>query len=98
MNTNQKQAINTGDIVEAGLNRAREYTLEDQEISFSDEQHAIWQDLFAGIQRPYLLEHLCQAYIDGLAQLQLDPRRIPTVAYLNERIQPRTGWRIQRTA
>jgi hypothetical protein len=33
-----------------------------------------------------------------LALLQLDPQRIPTVAYLNERIQPRTGWRIERTA
>ena len=30
--------------------------------------------------------------------VQLDPRRIPTVAHLNERIQPRTGWRIERTA
>ena len=98
MNTNQKQGINTGDILEAGLNRAREYTLEDQEISFSDDQHAIWADLFAGIQRPYLQEHLSQSYIDGMALLQLDPQRIPTVAYLNERIQPRTGWRIQRTA
>ena len=98
MNTNQKQGINTGDIVEAGLNRAQEYTLEDQEISFSDEQHAIWEDLFAGIQQPYLLEHLCQSNIDGMALLQLDPQRIPSVAYLNERIQPRTGWRIQRTA
>jgi phenylalanine-4-hydroxylase len=45
-----------------------------------------------------LLEHLCQPFIDGLALLQLDPRRIPTVAYLSERINPRTGWRIERTA
>ena len=29
--------------------------------------------------------------------LKLDPDHIPTVAYLNERIQPRTGWRIERT-
>ena len=33
-----------------------------------------------------------------MALLRLDPQRIPSVAYLNERIQPRTGWRIQRTA
>ena len=32
-----------------------------------------------------------------LALLKLDPRRIPTVSYLNEQIQPRTGWRIERT-
>ena len=98
MNKNQKQAIYTGDIAGESLDRAHEYTVETQEIAFTNEQHAIWEDLFAGIHRPYLLEHLCQAFIDGLALLRLDPYRIPTVAYLNERIQPRTGWRIERTA
>jgi len=33
-----------------------------------------------------------------LKLLGLNPRRIPTVAHLNERIQMRTGWRIERTA
>jgi len=98
MNKNQKRAIYTGDIAGESLDRLHEYTLENQEIAFTEEHHAIWEDLFAGIHRPYLLEHICQEFIDGLALLQLDPRRIPTVAYLNERIQPRTGWRIQRTA
>jgi len=98
MNKRQKQAIYTGDIAAEGLDPAQEYTLETQEIAFSDEQHAIWADLFAGIHRSYLLEHICQAFIDGLTLLQLDPHRIPTVAYLNERIQPQTGWRIERTA
>ena len=97
MNTNQNQVVNTGDIIDAGRNQAEEYSLETQEISFSDEQHAIWEDLFAGIQRPYLQEHLSRAYIDGLANLQLDPHHIPSVAHLNERIQPFTGWRIERT-
>ncbi len=93
----QQQTFNTGDIVESGQPHAREYTLENQEIPFSPEQHAIWADLFAGVHQPYFLEHLCRAYLDGAALLQLEPRRIPTVAYLNERIQPRTGWRIERT-
>jgi len=74
-----------------------EYTLESQEISFTDEQNAIWADLFAGVHRPYFLEHLCEAYIQGLALLQLDPHHIPTVAFLNHQIEPRTGWRIERT-
>lgn len=98
MNKNLKQAIYTGDIAEAGMDRAQEYTAETQEIVFTTEQHAIWADLIGGIHRPYLLEHLCGAFIDGLGRLQLDPNRIPSVAYLNERIQPRTGWRIERTA
>ena len=96
--TNQNPPIYTGDIAEEHLDPSREYTAENQEIIFSDEQHAIWADLFAGIHQPYLLEHLCREYVNGLAVLQLDPLRIPTVAHLNERIQTRTGWRIERTA
>jgi len=98
MNKNQNPTIYTGDIAEEHIDPAREYTAENQEIIFSEEQHAIWADLFAGIHRPYLLEHICHEFIDGLALLQLDPLRIPTVVHLNERINPRTGWRIERTA
>ena len=94
----QNAPVYTGDIAEELLDPSREYTAETQEITFSTEQHAIWADLFAGVCRSHLLEHICQEYKDGFALLQLDPQRIPTVAYLNERIQPRTGWRIERTA
>ena len=98
MTKNQNPPLYTGDIVEEHLDPSREYTAENQEIVFSDEQHGIWADLFAGIHQPYLLEHLCQEYKDGLGLLQLDPRRIPTVTHLNERITPQTGWHIERTA
>ena len=98
MTKNQNPPIYTGDIVEEHLDPSREYTADNQEIIFSDEQHGIWADLFAGIHQPYLLEHLCQEYKNGLALLQLDPRRIPTVTHLNERITPQTGWHIERTA
>jgi len=98
MATNQKVPAYTGDIAEQHLDPSQEYTAENQEISFTDEQHAIWADLYAGIYQPYFLEHLCQEYKDGFELLRLDPERIPTVKYLNEQIQPRTGWRIERTA
>jgi len=98
MTKNQNPPIYTGDIAEQHLDASREYTTENQEITFTDEQHSIWADLFAGIHQPYLLEHISQKYIDGLALLRLDPQRIPTVTYLNERITPRTGWHIERTA
>jgi phenylalanine-4-hydroxylase len=97
MNTNQKPPTYTGDIAEQHIDPAREYSTINKEIVFSEEQHAIWADLFAGIHRPYLLEHLCQQWKDGLALLELDPRHIPTVAHLNDRITPRTGWHIERT-
>lgn len=97
MTTNQNPPVYTGDIAEQHIDPAREYSAENQEIAFSPEQHAIWADLYAGVHQPYLLEHLCQEWQDGLALLKLDPQHIPTVAYLNERITPRTGWRIERT-
>ena len=98
MSENRDKPIYTGDIAAGVLDRAREYSDETQEIAFTDDQHAIWEELFAGIHRPYLLEHVCSRFVEGLARLKLDPRRIPTVAYLNERISPWTGWRIERTA
>ncbi len=98
MAKNQNPPIYTGDIAEQYLDPNREYTAQTQEITFADEQHAIWADLFAGIHQPYLLEHVCREYKHGLTLLQLDPLRIPTVAHLNDRITSRTGWRIERTA
>jgi phenylalanine-4-hydroxylase len=97
MTANKKAPAYTGDIAEESIDSAREYTSDTQEIAFSDEQHKIWADLFAGIYRPCFLEHICQEYKDGFELLKLDPRRIPSVAYLNGRIQPRTGWQIERT-
>jgi len=94
----QNQPKYTGDIAAEGPAGGKEYTRENQEIEFTSEQHAIWADLFAGVHHPYLLEHICKAYSDGLALLKLDPLHIPTVAHLNSRIQPRTGWTIERTA
>jgi len=97
MDKNQTPAY-TGDIAEQMIDPTQEYTKENQEIVFSAEQNAIWADLFAGIHQPYLLEHLCDEYHRGLELLQLDPQHIPSVAHLNERINPRSGWCIERTA
>ena len=98
MTTNQNTPSYTGDIAEQHIDPSREYSAENQEIAFSDDQHSIWADLFAGIHQPYLMEHLCSEYKNGLRLLELDPKHIPTVAHLNEHITPRTGWHIERTA
>lgn len=97
MTTNQRRPVYTGDIAEQQIDPSLEYSTENQEIDFTDEQHAIWADLFAGVHRPYLMEHICQEFKDGLRLLELDPHHIPTVAHLNDRITPRTGWHIERT-
>ena len=73
MTTNQKTPSYTGDIAEQHIDPSREYSTENQEIDFSPDQQAIWADLFAGIYQPYLLEHLCQEFKNGLKLLDLDP-------------------------
>ena len=98
MTSKQNPPTYTGDIAEQLIDPAREYSSENEEIDFSEEQHSIWADLYAGIHQPYLLEHICQEFKDGLTLLELDPRHIPTVAHLNDHITPRTGWHIERTA
>lgn len=98
MTKKQEAPIYTGDIAEQHLDPGREYTVQTQEIAFTDEQHAVWADLFAGIHQPYLLDHVCREFKHGLTLLQLDPLHIPTVVHLNDHITPRTGWRIERTA
>jgi phenylalanine-4-hydroxylase len=97
MTTKQNPPTYTGDIAAEHIDPAREYSAENQEIVFSEEQHAIWADLFAGVHQPYLMEHICQEFKDGLALLELDPQHIPTVGHLNDHITPRTGWHIERT-
>jgi phenylalanine-4-hydroxylase len=96
--TKGQNPIYTGDIVKEELDPSKEYTAQNQEITFTDEQHAIWADLYAGIHQPHFLEQLCKEYLKGLELLELDPHHIPTVAHLNQRITPGSGWRIERTA
>ena len=97
MTINQRRPVYTGDIAEQQIDPSREYSTENQEIDFTDEQHAIWADLFKGVHQPYLMDHICQEFKDGFALLELDPYHIPTVAHLNDHITPRTGWHIERT-
>ncbi|MBV6400447.1 MAG: hypothetical protein CNIPEHKO_00734 [Anaerolineales bacterium] len=97
MATNQTSTVYTGDIAEQHVDPTKEYSSENQEISFSAEQHAIWADLYAGVHQPYLVEHICDEWKKGMEFLQLDPRGISTVAHLNRNITPRSGWRIERT-
>ncbi len=96
MTRNQNVPAYTGDIAAQQVT-SPEYSEASQEISFSEEQHAIWADLFVGIHQSYLTEHICAEWKLGMQLLQLDPGHIPTVKHLIEQITPRSGWRIERT-
>lgn len=66
------------------------------DVEFTEEQHAIWRQLFAR-QAPKVREFACQEYLEGSKLMDLPPDRIPSVQWLNERINPRTGWKTLRT-
>jgi len=95
--TSNQDPIYTGDIAEQKIDSSKEYSSENQEISFSDEQHGIWADLYKGIHQPYLLEHICSEWVNGMELLQLNPKGISTVRHLIDHITPHTGWTIERT-
>jgi len=88
----------SGEIVEQYHPPEKEYSPANQEIKFSEDQHAIWAELFSGIHQPELLAYACREFKMGLEMIDFDPKRIPTVAHLNRQIHPRTGWSIERTA
>lgn len=66
-------------------------------MEFTPDQHAIWSKLYER-QLGRVQQHACQEYQEGFAILELPADRIPDLSFLNQRITPRTGWRIVRTA
>ena len=65
-------------------------------MDMTDEQNKIWQTLY-NRQLPRVEQYACQDYLDGFAHLDLPADRVPDLDFLNERITPRTGWKVERT-
>ena len=78
----------TGDIGAKVMNTTEEYTVDNQEITFTPAQHKIWSDLYAGIFQPHFLEHICQEYHQGFELLGLAEHQIPSVADLRSEDHP----------
>lgn len=79
------------------LPRNDRISIRKREISFSEEQNAVWRDLYAR-QLPNVRKFACRDYLRGFEILTLPPERIPQLGELNAVITPRTGWRTVRTA
>ena len=60
--------------------------------SFSDEEHAVWDLLFAR-QVELLGSRVVSAFFDGIDLLKLSHPGVPDVEGLNAILKPRTGWR-----
>jgi phenylalanine-4-hydroxylase len=65
-------------------------------MEFTAEQQKTWRALYGKL-LPRIRKHACHEYLQGFELLQLVPDEIPSIAFLNERITPATGWQTVRT-
>ncbi|USZ15189.1 phenylalanine 4-monooxygenase [Moraxella sp. FZFQ2102] len=60
-------------------------------IQYSDDEHAIWHDLFVR-QQSSIIGKACQDYLDGLDKLALPTTQIPQLADIDRILQQTTGF------
>ncbi|UTO05911.1 phenylalanine 4-monooxygenase [Moraxella sp. FZLJ2107] len=60
-------------------------------IRYSDDEHAIWHDLFVR-QQSSIIGKACQDYLDGLDKLALPTTQIPQLADIDQVLQQTTGF------
>jgi phenylalanine-4-hydroxylase len=74
------------------LQRWEDYVVPQCWESFSDDDHAVWDLLFA--RQVQLLDgRVVSAFLDGIDLLKLAHPGVPDVEGLNAILEPRTGWR-----
>lgn len=66
-------------------------------MTFTAAQTRTWTKLY-DLLEPRVLAHGSQDYVTGFKQLDLPKDEIPSIAYLNEKITPATGWKAVRTS
>ncbi|MBT8216976.1 MAG: hypothetical protein KJO17_09015, partial [Acidimicrobiia bacterium] len=66
------------------------------DFEFTPEQHKTWAELYRR-QEPKVRRHASELYLKGFDLLELPSEEIPTVAYLNSKIPPASGWTVVRT-
>ena len=70
----------------------RDYVVPQCSEAFTDEDHAVWDLLFAR-QVELLGTRVVSAFLDGIDLLRLSHPGVPDVEGLNAILTPRTGWR-----
>jgi phenylalanine-4-hydroxylase len=73
------------------LSIAVPYLIEQDYSAYTDEQHAVWAELVDRV-LPELEVHASQAYLDGFEIIGLRRDRLPKLAAISARLEPRTGW------
>jgi phenylalanine-4-hydroxylase len=75
----------------ATLSAAAPYLIQQDYSSYTEEQHGIWADLVGRV-FPELEKHAAQEYLDGFQTIGLKRDRLPNLAEVSARLEPRTGW------
>src|SRR3569833_1636913 len=70
---------------------AAPYLIEQNYSAYTDEQHAVWAEL-VGCVLLVLEKHAARAYLDGYQIIGLQRDRLPRLATISARLEPRTGW------
>lgn len=78
------------------LPRSEVVSVRRREMAFSEEQNAVWRELYAR-QLPNVQQFACREYLEGFELLELPADSIPQLKDVNAVITPRTGWSTVRT-
>ncbi|HVJ09142.1 MAG TPA: phenylalanine 4-monooxygenase [Acidisarcina sp.] len=71
---------------------AGQYLIQQDWCAYTQDQHAVWAELVRR-RMTQLRQHACREYLQGFEVIGLREDSIPNLADVNERLQPRTGWR-----
>jgi len=70
---------------------AQSYLIKQEYENYTAEQHAVWSELVRR-RLPQVEAYACEEYLDGLEIIGLRPDRLPNLASISARLEPRTGW------
>lgn len=78
----------------SGLVAAKPFLIEQDYAKYTADQHSLWSELVA--RRMVQLEQCaCREYLEGWQALGLEQKQIPHLDRVSERLEQRTGWRVQ---
>ena len=75
-----------------GAMLATPFLVEQDWSAYTLEQHELWAELVRR-RMPQLKESACSAYLEGFELIGLREDRLPDLAAVSARLEPRTGWR-----
>ena len=73
------------------LTKAAPFLIQQDYEAYTAEQHAVWAELIRR-RMPQIEQHAAQEYLDGFRYLGLPCDRLPNLAALSAKLEPRTGW------